>query len=88
MDPIEEDSNFKKIVYDNGFLSSDPAFIGEILDGMYKYIHEKTEIPHKELSFYLHKLEELLGSEDMQSFGLDDICNWLITLSQHPNNLS
>ena len=87
MDPLDEDSNFEKIVYDNGFVSADPEFISEILEGMYKYIHKKTEIPHKELSFYLHKLEELLGSEDMQGFALDDICDWLVTLKQHPNNL-
>lgn len=51
---------------------------------MYKYIHEKTEIPHEELSYYLRKLEELLGANNMQGFGMDDICKWLLTLKEHP----
>lgn len=84
MDPLDDDSNFKKIVYDNGFVSNDPILIGEILQGMYKYIHEKTEIPHEELSYYLRKLEELLGANNMQGFGMDDICKWLLTLKEHP----
>jgi hypothetical protein len=47
-------------------------------------MEEKTGIAFVEISFYLKKLEQLLGADGVKDLELDEIVDWLITLHDHP----
>ena len=81
MEDRDTDAEFVRIVMSQAI---DPEFIREMLESMYCYMEEKTGIPFVEISFYLKKLEQLLGKDGVQDLELDEIVDWLITLHDHP----
>lgn len=81
MEDRDTDAEFVRIVMSSAF---DPEFIREMLESMYCYMEEKTGIAFVEISFYLKKLEQLLGKDGVQDLELDEIVDWLITLHDHP----
>lgn len=81
MDDRDTNAEFVKIVMSQAI---DPEFVREMLASMYNYLYEKTKIPFEEISFYLKKLEQLLGPDGVSNLELEEIVDWLITLHQHP----
>jgi hypothetical protein len=69
---------FIKIVMDSGFRTADRDFIGEMLDTLYEYMSNKTDVPRPELSSYVQEITKLLGVEHIQTIDVDEMCEWIV----------
>lgn len=69
---------FLKIVMDSGYSTSSRDFVREMLENLYEYMSNKTDVPKHQLSAYVTEVTKLLGVEHIKTIDVDEMCDWII----------
>jgi hypothetical protein len=69
---------FIKIVMDSGYTTGNRDFVREMLENLYEYMSNKTDVPKHQLSAYVTEVTKLLGVEQVKTLDVDDMCDWIV----------